>query len=90
MITNVDIILSEEEIEYLRSQETLNKYFSDMTMFRKKPRGNKYVLTVSRAICREIRELLIDCVAMDGFDENYELTKEGVIIERLIDRFFIL
>lgn len=37
----------------------------------------------------EMRDACSDLLQRIGFDENYEPTKEGIILERLIDELFV-
>ena len=51
--------------------------------------GNNYLLSISEDSADQLRDLFSDQLQVAGFDENYNLTKEGKIIENLIDKFFI-
>jgi len=47
------------------------------------------LLNVDSAIAEQVREELTNCLAEVGFDEKYELSEEGRILEDLIDLFFV-
>lgn len=47
------------------------------------------VLKLSRDLAEEFREALTNELAKVGFDENYDLTAEGRILEDLIDFFHV-
>ena len=48
-----------------------------------------HVLEITSEKADELREFLGDRLQIAGFDENYELTAEGKILESLIDKCFI-
>jgi len=50
---------------------------------------NKYLINVSDDQADVIRDLCGEQLQVVGFDEKYELTPEGEILESLIDKFFI-
>lgn len=47
------------------------------------------IIEISRDIADDIREFISDQLQINGFDNNYELTQEGKIQEKLIDLFYI-
>jgi len=49
---------------------------------------DKYLLKISQNQADEIRDLCGEQLQLVGFDEKYELTSEGKILESLIDKFF--
>lgn len=50
---------------------------------------DKYILNVSEDQAEEIRDLCGEELQIKGFDEKYELTSVGKILESLIDKFLI-
>lgn len=50
---------------------------------------NYIIIKVNKYIADDIREIALDELEIIGFDINYELTKEGKIIEKLIDLFYV-
>ncbi len=46
-------------------------------------------ICVGASIADEIRDLCSDKLQLSGFNKNYELNKDGEILERLIDIFYI-
>ena len=44
-------------------------------------------ISVSREIAERFREVFTNRLAAAGFDANYEPTREGELLESLIDRF---
>jgi hypothetical protein len=51
--------------------------------------SSKHVIHVSEDQANEIRDLCGEQLQIVGFDESYELTPEGEILEALIDKLFI-
>ena len=50
---------------------------------------DKYLITISEDQADVIRDLCGEQLQIVGFDEKYELTSEGKILESLVDKFFI-
>ena len=48
-----------------------------------------HLINVSEDQASEIRDLCGEQLQIAGFDERYELTPEGEILESLIDKFFV-
>lgn len=51
-------------------------------------KDDRYSLKISEEEADEIRDLCGEQLQLVGFDENYELTFEGKILESLIDKFY--
>lgn len=45
------------------------------------------IIQLDELVAEEIREWALDKQPLIGFDEKYELTKEGVLLEKIIDLF---
>ena len=52
------------------------------------PVGESWQLELAAPVAEQIRDCCADTLLQFGFDEHYEPTKEGHILEALIDRFF--
>jgi hypothetical protein len=50
---------------------------------------HQVTIQLRRVEAEQLRDFLTTQLAILGFDENYSLNREGHIIERLIDRFYI-
>lgn len=48
-----------------------------------------YRVRLTMDMAEELRTCLTDRLAVVGFEENYELTSEGQLLEDLIDRFYV-
>lgn len=46
-------------------------------------------IMVSREMSERFRTIFTEQLARVGFDRHYELTREGRLLESLIDRFFV-
>ena len=51
--------------------------------------GHKWLLNISEEDADEIRDLCGDRLVEVGFDERYEPNKAGLLLEGLVDKFFI-
>jgi len=82
------IELNKNEYNYIcHSSFINNKYknlFSPSQLYH-----NKYLITISEDQADVIRDLCGEQLQIIGFDEKYELTAEGKILESLVDKFFI-
>lgn len=50
--------------------------------------GRNFVLDLPEAVAEEFRDALTERLARLGFAADYRLTREGAMLEELIDRFF--
>ncbi len=61
-----------------------------LSIFDNSSRGNDvYYIDITEDEADKIRDLCCDKLDEVGFDEKYELTDEGRILEELIDVFYI-
>ena len=81
------IALNKNEYAYLCQASFLPSRLRDALSFIEKSKDT-YSLTISEDQANEIRDLCGEQVQIAGFDEKYEPTQEGGILEDLIDRFF--
>lgn len=51
--------------------------------------ADESVLVGTAAQYNELRDACSDLLQRIGFDESYEPTKEGLVLERLIDELFV-
>ena len=79
------IRLSPEEADYLRSVDylvlELRQTLSDQVD------SSSMSISLDDAIAEQCRESFTDRLALVGFDQDYELSDEGELLEDLIDRF---
>lgn len=50
---------------------------------------DKWQVDISNSVADEIRDLCSEMLQRIGFDEQYVLTKQGEILEELIDIFYV-
>lgn len=81
--------LNDKEYSYIHKAKFLDENHRKLFLFPKKE-GAEYVLNFSENQADELRDLCGEQLQVAGFDENYELTEEGKILESLIDKFFII
>nr|BAL54471.1 hypothetical protein HGMM_F16E03C10 [uncultured Planctomycetota bacterium] len=53
-------------------------------------RNGQIVISVTKGEARQLQLYFSDQVCQVGFDEHYELTKEGKVLDELVYKFLIL
>jgi hypothetical protein len=86
----VEIILKKREIEYLLSAAFLSDKLLDVikNAYRSND-SHEYKLIISLDDADKIRNLCGEQLQVIGFDQDYNLTEEGCLLEDLVDKFFI-
>jgi hypothetical protein len=82
------IELSKLEYSYLCYSSFLEDNYR-ILLFSSQQQDDKYTLKISEEQADELRDLCGEQLQVAGFDENYELTAEGRILESLVDKFFV-
>ena len=82
------IKLSKSEYTYLCQAAFIQKRHRE-SLFSAQLMNGAHLIRVSEDQANEIRDLCGEQLQIAGFDEKYELTPEGEILESLIDKFFI-
>jgi hypothetical protein len=82
------IKLSKSEYTYLCQVNFVQKRHREI-LFSAQQIGGDHWINISEEQANEIRDLCGEQLQMAGFDEKYELTAEGKILECLIDKFFV-
>ncbi len=83
------IKLRNNEFFYIISKDFLPVEMIEMIKQSCEKYGFNYLLNISEDEADQLRDLFSDQLQVVGFDENDNLTKEGQMIENLIDKFFI-
>lgn len=83
----VKINLSESEYIYLCEAGFVQNRHRE-SFFSAKKNIDTYVISLSESQADELRDLCGEQLQIAGFDENYELTDEGKILESLVDKLF--
>ena len=82
------IELNRNEYNYLCQASFLEDKYRKLLFFSQQ-KDDKYALKISEDQADEIRDLCGEQLQIAGFDEKYELTPEGKILESLVDKFFV-
>ena len=81
------IKLNQEEFEYLKNTLFLSKDLEFSVLVERK-NEDVVALHVSEDQADKIRDLCNEKLQIVGFDEDYNLTNEGKILDHLIDKFY--
>ena len=85
---NFNVKLSHAEVEYLSNANFLtSSQLAMLSNAESSVDGVNLILTKNSA--EGFRDKFTEELARVGFDENYETTTEGQMLEELIDRFFM-
>jgi hypothetical protein len=89
--SQVEIIITEHQRDYILSTFNLSSRVKDQIFSASKvhPQSSKYKLNLVTEDVDELRDTFMDRLQIHGFDEDYQLTEEGQMLEDLIDRFFV-
>lgn len=82
------IELNRSEYNYLLQVSFLEEKYKKL-LFSSQMQDDKYKFKIYEDQADEIRDLCGERLQIAGFDEKYELTPEGKILESLVDKFFI-
>lgn len=80
--------LTDKEYSYIHKAKFLDENHRKLFLLPQKE-GTEYVLNFSEDQADKLRDLCGEQLQVAGFNENYELTREGKILESLIDKFFV-
>ncbi len=81
------IELNRKEYTYLCQGLFLDDKYRKL-FFSSEQYNDKYSLKIPEGQADEIRDICGEQLQIAGFDEKYELTPKGKILESLIDKFF--
>ena len=79
--------LSSSEFLYLKNTSFLREELLQLLNTAEAQSNGVHILRVSAAIAEEFRDAFTERLAKAGFDRTYELTREGELLEALIDKF---
>jgi agmatine/peptidylarginine deiminase len=89
------ILRTKRGLVYLNKEEyeCLTKFLPEnlimLTQSHAKQKEEKYQLELNDEELDTLRDLVGEQLQILGFDESYDLTEEGKILESLVDKFFI-
>ena len=87
-LSQLAIKLSDDEISYLKSANFLTQSQLTLLDIFKWNSNSNGILNLSPMAAEDFREAFTEQLAKFGFDESYNLTDEGKILEELIDHFY--
>lgn len=88
MTRTTTITLTEQEKRYLMEAAFLPTQLSDIVIAHLQ-NSRRTAIGLTSAQAEEFRAAFTERLAQGGFDGQYSLTSEGVLLERLIDKFFV-
>ncbi len=83
------IKLSQSEIDYLQNSQFLQPTLLHAIENLIEENGRACAININRETAEEFRSAFTKQLAKVGFNEAYELTAEGRLLEDLIDRFYL-
>lgn len=91
MIASVSTVrLSSKEMFYLKNTAFLGEALARIIDAADVQEKDVCVVHVSQSIAEEFRSAFTDRLARTGFNSTYDLTREGELLEQLIDKFSLL
>ena len=85
----INIILNKNEFNFLTSSKFIPLKLRHKIADSSRPLEGKHLLHMTEKEIDSLRDYCGEQLQLTGFDENYELTKEGELLENLIDKFFL-
>lgn len=82
------IKLNKSEYVYLAHAPFLTEELKALLIHAVPQNNDRYLLTLSEEKADELRDLCGEQLQRVGFDEKYDPTLEGKMLESLIDKFF--
>ena len=81
--------LSKQETMYLKTAQFLPSSLAEVLRNALPADGRSGTLSLSRQHAEAFRDAFTERLASVGFDQHYEPTEEGRMLEQLIDSFFV-
>jgi len=83
------IKLTNSEYDYLLKSAFLSNYLKDKLQKSAYPSNNETYLELGEEIIDFIRDECGEHLQIIGFDKDYNITKEGKLLESLVDKFYL-
>ena len=84
----MNINLSEKTLKYIREYLYVErKSLFDRLSFNDVKSGKEIVITDDDS-ANEIRDWALDKIEIEGYNEKYDLTNEGIALQEIIDKFY--
>ena len=84
-----EFTLSTDELSLLRKISSTHEELARRLSATETTRGGKLRLRMDQPTAEELRDALTEQLAQRGLAEGYSPTKEGHLLEELIDRFYL-
>jgi hypothetical protein len=81
--------LTEDELNFLRQIALANDSVSRLLLREQSAVSDKLSIRLNRAQAEQLREYLTECLAATGFEGDYSPNRQGTMLEKLIDRFYL-
>lgn len=88
-LMSIAIKLNQDEYSYLCKASFLPDRLRQLFFLTERREENAYMLNISEDQADEIRDLCGEQLQLVGFDEKYDPTPEGKLLEDLVDKFYI-
>lgn len=85
-----DFVLTESDLNQLLGVQDLPSSISGQLQDIVHSQGSRASLALSQQDAKLLRDILIEEMAVRGFDQNDRVTTEGRFIENLIDRLWLI
>jgi hypothetical protein len=83
----IEVSLNKNEYGYLCQKPFFQDKFQNHIFYSKE--NKMFLLKISEDEADELRDLCGEQLQITGFDEKYDLTPEGKILDSLIDRLLV-
>jgi hypothetical protein len=83
-----DFKFASEEFDCLKRLVSTHEYLSTLPSRRTMKRRNEFTVRLNRSDSERLKSYLSEQLAQSGFKNDYSLTKQGELVEELIDRFY--
>jgi hypothetical protein len=80
--------LNKEQLDYL-NDSLFGKRDASGLNFQINEKKGSILIEIDESMADKIRDWAGDALQKKGFDINYELTREGKLLESLIDAFYV-
>lgn len=84
-----DFRLTAQEFNFLRQLASEDELFNKLIPHEAREHSDKIAVRLDRAEAERLRGYLTKRLAAGGFDKDYSPTKEGRMLEALIDKFYL-
>lgn len=88
METDILVQFTDRELMYMKNSKFLPESISETLRMGPVSADRRRLFKFTRANAEMLRTELMDRLDIAGFDAHYDLTKEGKLLQEMIDRIF--